>query len=227
MPAAVNGDPNGNAPSRSPSPAAAPPVPESPGPRATALDDIFTKALDATVQRCSYANFAACFPTPAKYVPENLDAFWRDFTGRVRVAAKNNFDQILASRNVIQSLNSLDVLLQDAKKRKELAEANANGAPVEPPTPPHTLSAETLALAHLQPFLSAQTETLEAQLSNTQKANSQLLSEVEAQRQELAVLLSGLDHVVEDLEGSVKMLSEDEVQSLTEEVLDIDKDLTG
>lgn len=92
---------------------------------------------------------------------------------------------------------------------------------------PHTLSAETLALAHLQPFLSAQTETLEAQLSNTQKANSQLLSEVEAQRQELAVLLSGLDHVVEDLEGSVKMLSGDEVQSLTEEVLDIDKDLTG
>lgn len=68
---------------------------------------------------------------------------------------------------------------------------------------------------------------MEAQLSNTQKANSQLLSEVEAQRQELAVLLSGLDHVVEDLEGSVKMLSEDEVQSLTEEVLDIDKDLTG
>ncbi|KAH7052253.1 Nnf1-domain-containing protein [Macrophomina phaseolina] len=228
MPAAVNGGPNdNNAPSRSPSPASAPPVADSPGPRATALQNVFAQALDATIKRCSYANFAACFPTPAQYVPENLDAFWRDFTARVGDAARNNFDQILASRNVIQSLNSLDALIQDAKKRKERAEAEANGAPVEPPTPLHTLPAQTLALAHLRPFLSAQTETLESQLASTQKANTELLWEIEAQRQELAVLMSGLEYVVKDLEGSVEMLSKPEVQGLTKEVLDIDKELAS
>ncbi|EOD52752.1 putative mind kinetochore complex component nnf1 protein [Neofusicoccum parvum UCRNP2] len=227
MPSAVNGDQNGKASSRSPSPAPAPPVAESPGPRAAALERIFAQALDATVKRCSYANFAACFPTPAHYVPENLDAFWRDFTGRVGDAATANFNQILAARNVVQSLNSLDTLVQDAKKRKEQAEAKANGGPIEPPTPPHTLPAQTLTLAHLQPFLSAQTQTLEFQLSKTQQANTQLLSEIEAQRAELAALVNGLEHVVRDLEGSVEMLSQDDVQNLTREVLDIDKDLTG
>lgn len=92
---------------------------------------------------------------------------------------------------------------------------------------PHTLPAQTLALAHLQPFLSAQTQTLESQLSKTQQANTQLLSEIEAQRAELAALVNGLEHVVRDLEGSVEMLSQDDVQNLTREVLDIDKDLTG
>ncbi|KAB2574385.1 hypothetical protein DBV05_g6978 [Lasiodiplodia theobromae] len=227
MPAAVDEQPNGSANDRSPSPARAPPIADSPGPRATALQNIFAQALDATIKRCSYANFAACFPTPAQYVPENLDAFWRDFTGRVGDAARNNFDQILASRNVVQSLNSLDALVQDAKKCKERAEAEANGETVKPPTPPHTLPAETLALAHLQPFLSAQSETLQSELSTTQKANTQLLSEIQAQRAELAALMSGLEHVVKDLEGSVDMLSKDGVQSLTQEILDIDDELAG
>lgn len=92
---------------------------------------------------------------------------------------------------------------------------------------PHTLPAQTLALAHLQPFLSAQTQTLQSQLSTTQQANTQLLSEIEAQRAELAALMSGLEHVVSDLEGSVEMLSHDEVQNLTREILDIEKDLSG
>ncbi|OJD34369.1 mind kinetochore complex component nnf1 [Diplodia corticola] len=227
MPAAVHDSPSRTAHEHSPSPAPAPPVADSPGPRATALQNIFAQALDATIKRCSYANFAACFPTPAQYVPENLDAFWRDFTGRVGDAARNNFDQILASRNVIQSLNSLDTLVQDAKKCKDRAEAEANGAAIEPPTPPHTLPAQTLALAHLQPFLSSQADTLGSQLSTTQKANTQLLSEIQAQRAELAALMGGLEHVVKDLEGSVSMLSQDEVQSLTQEVLEIDNELMG
>lgn len=92
---------------------------------------------------------------------------------------------------------------------------------------PHTLPAQTLALAHLQPFLSSQAETLGSQLSTTQEANNQLLSEIEAQRAELAALMSGLEHVVKDLEGSVGMLSQEEMQSLTQEVLDIDNELMG
>lgn len=68
---------------------------------------------------------------------------------------------------------------------------------------------------------------MQSELSTTQKANTQLLSEIQAQRAELAALMSGLEHVVKDLEGSVDMLSKDGVQSLTQEILDIDDELAG
>jgi kinetochore protein NNF1 len=84
-----------NVPSRSPSPAAPPPLGESPGPRATALINVFNNALDATLKRCSYSSFAACFPTAAQYVPESLDALWRDFTGKLGQVWKVNLPETL------------------------------------------------------------------------------------------------------------------------------------
>ena len=82
-------------PSRSPSPAPPPPLGESPGPRATALINVFNNALDATLKRCSYSSFAACFPTAAQYVPESLDALWRDFTGKLGQVWKVNLLETL------------------------------------------------------------------------------------------------------------------------------------
>lgn len=46
-----------------------------------------------------------------------------------------NFEQILAERNVVPSLNELDGLIEDAKKRKAKAEEEANGGPVQAPVP--------------------------------------------------------------------------------------------
>ncbi|KAK8212577.1 Nnf1-domain-containing protein [Phyllosticta capitalensis] len=228
MPSALNGKSAGDhsAQSPSPSPPPAPPVAESPGPRAQALQNVFSKAVKATLDRCSYPNFSSCFPTPAQYVPEAMDALHRDFTSKFSSAASSSFDQILASRNVVYSLNSLDALVDDAKKRKQRAEADANGAPVEPPTPPHTLPAEVLILANLQSFLAAQTTSLESQISTMQKENQTLLSEVLAQRAELEALTSGLERVVADLQGTNEMLSAEEVQNLTAEVLEIDSELS-
>lgn len=60
-----------------------PPIPDAPGPRAQALINAFEKALDNTLRRCNYENFAACFPTPAQYRGETLDQFWREFVGRL------------------------------------------------------------------------------------------------------------------------------------------------
>lgn len=59
-----------------------------PGPRATALQSAFNKALEATLARCTYENFAECFPTPAKGAPDTLRAFWRDFMGRLEEVCK-------------------------------------------------------------------------------------------------------------------------------------------
>lgn len=70
------------------SPSSKPPIADAPGPRAQALCNAFEKALDNTLRRCSYENFAACFPTPAEYRSETLDAFWRDFVGRLDAFCK-------------------------------------------------------------------------------------------------------------------------------------------
>jgi hypothetical protein len=74
---------------RSPSPSLpAPPVPDAPGPRAQALINAFDKALENTLARCNYTNFAACFPTPATYRSETLDMFWREFVGKLESFCK-------------------------------------------------------------------------------------------------------------------------------------------
>lgn len=91
---------------------------------------------------------------------------------------------------------------------------------------PHTLPAEVLILANLQSFLAAQTTSLESQISTMQKENQTLLSEVLAQRGELEALTSGLERVVADLQGTNEMLSAEEVQNLTAEVLEIDSELS-
>lgn len=88
------------------------------------------------------------------------------------------------------------------------------------------MPAEVLILANLQSFLAAQTTSLESQISTMQKENQTLLSEVLAQRAELEALTSGLERVVADLQGTNEMLSAEEVQNLTAEVLEIDSELS-
>ena len=60
--------------SRSPSPAPPPPIADAPGPRAQGLINIYNQAVDATLKKCSPANFASCFPTAAEHAPEVLES---------------------------------------------------------------------------------------------------------------------------------------------------------
>lgn len=121
--------------SRSHSPVPAPPLAESPGPRAAGLINVFNNAVKATLDKLSNDSFAGCFPTTAKYKPDVLDDVRRQLTSQLDHAWKNNFESILAQRNVIQSLNSLDQCIEDARARKKKAELDANGGPVENPVP--------------------------------------------------------------------------------------------
>lgn len=120
---------------RSPSPAQPPPVPAAPGPRATALQKLYSDAIAHVLKTCNYNNFASCFPTPAKEVPDSLRHLHEQFTDRLGASMRMNFEQILAERNVVPSLNELDGLIEDAKKRKAKAEEEAGGQPVQPPVP--------------------------------------------------------------------------------------------
>ena len=120
---------------RSPSPAPPPPVAAAPGPRATALQKLYGDAIAHVLKTCSYSNFASCFPTPAKQVPDSLRHLHEQFTDRLGASMRMNFDQILTERNVVPSLNELDGLIEDAKKRKTKAEEDADGQPIQTPVP--------------------------------------------------------------------------------------------
>lgn len=103
--------------SRSPSPPPQPPVAATPGPRATALQKVFTQALSSAIKANSYANFSACFPTPAMYCPTALEAVWKQINTRLEEGCTREFEAILRERNVIEGLNHWDQLVEDARRR--------------------------------------------------------------------------------------------------------------
>lgn len=129
MPSATRPD------SRSPSPAPAPPIAETPGPRAQGFINIFNATVEKTLEKCSAKNFASCFPTAAQYSPEILDNLRQQIVEQLDHTWKAQFEGIMANRDVVKSVNSLEQCIEDAKLRKKRAEANANGGPVETPIP--------------------------------------------------------------------------------------------
>ncbi|KAF2756552.1 Nnf1-domain-containing protein [Pseudovirgaria hyperparasitica] len=195
---------------RSQSPETAPPIATAPGPRAQALQNIFTNALDATFKKCNYSNFADCFPTTAKYKPENLDALHRDFVARLGEQCKTEFDKIVQERNVTPALNALDDLLADARKRKDRAATSTSTSTpnASAPIPPHTLSPSTLFHAHLHPFLSTHASSLTTEIADVQAANKALFDDVKGQREEIAALLRGLEERVKELEHAAEIIEE-------------------
>lgn len=117
--------------SRSPSPAPAPPQTQTPGPRAIALNQVFTGALNKTIQTCSYANFATCFPTSAKYADNILQVVWKQIVGGIEEKSKREFEEILVEKDVVNGLNELERLIGTAKARRE-----GGGEGVLPSEPP-------------------------------------------------------------------------------------------
>ena len=109
-------------PSRSPSPVSRPPVASTPGPRATALQKLYSDAIAHVLKTCNYTNFSSCFPTPAHHVPISLKMLHEQFTDKLDESMRKEFDAILDDRHAVSSLNELDGLIEDARRRKGKAE---------------------------------------------------------------------------------------------------------
>lgn len=116
-------------PSRSPSPASRPPIPTAPGPRATALQKLYADAIAHVLKTCSYNNFSACFPTPAQHVPGSIKFLHEQFTEKLGESMRKEFDAILEDRHVVSSLNELDGLIEEARRRKGKAREGEVAAP--------------------------------------------------------------------------------------------------
>ena len=75
------------------------------------------------------------------------------------------------------------------------------------------------------PFLETQQAEMNARLSDTQQANTDLLSTVTAQRTEIEALVHGLETVIHDLESSAQMMGQEDVQNLTKEMRELEKEM--
>lgn len=107
---------------RSPSPPPPPaPTASTPGPRAAALTRMFEISLATTIQTHSYANFSACFPTPAKHCPTALEGVWKQLNTKLEDGCRGEFEAILGERGVVQALNEWEGVLDDAKRKKARA----------------------------------------------------------------------------------------------------------
>jgi kinetochore protein NNF1 len=113
-------------PAASPSPPPPAPIPQAPGPRASRLHQVFDQALARTLRANSYANFASCFPTPARHVPASLESVWRQLNAKLEESAKAEFEEIIAERDVVPHLNELDRLVGEARVRREQEEENGH-----------------------------------------------------------------------------------------------------
>ncbi|QKX53009.1 uncharacterized protein TRUGW13939_00080 [Talaromyces rugulosus] len=195
------------------------PVAVTPGPRASRFQDIYHKALRATVKANSYENFATCFPTPARYVPASLESVHRQLNAKLEEGATAEFNEILKEREVVKGLNELDRLVGDARRRKDGGESESS-------VPPHMLGADGLYQAHLAPFLEHAQDSLNAKLETTQSQNAELADRIIAQRKEMESLLSGLEAVMADLEGSAKASTQySKEHSLRQKSMQVDEDI--
>ena len=105
----------------SPSPPPDRPVALTPGFRAAKLQDVYAKALAATIKVNSPANFGACFPTPAQYSSEFLEGTRRQLNEGLERVGRDTFDSVLEGRDVVRDLNEWDRLIGEAQARKARA----------------------------------------------------------------------------------------------------------
>ncbi|MCJ1462186.1 hypothetical protein MMC07_000786 [Pseudocyphellaria aurata] len=189
----------------SPSPPPQPPIPLTPGPRASKFFTLFASALTKTLSTVSLSKFGACFPTVAARAPEILSAVHAQIVAGVHARVTAEFEDICKEREVVAGLNELERLVAEARARRQRGElgSDSSGRTVDAP---HTLPPTTLYLAHLAPYLAATQTQLVAQIADTQTENEALAGRIAAQREQVDVLLEGLERRLRDLDGANEVL---------------------
>ncbi|OLN81674.1 Kinetochore-associated protein NNF1 [Colletotrichum chlorophyti] len=187
-------------------PPASPPLPPkhtpvTPGPRATRFTQLYDLALQRTLQKVNFDNFASCFPTIAAHAPNTLRNVQKQMVDYLEERCNKDFQSILIDRNIIRKLNELETLVSDAERRRQ-----ENGDSLEEPIPPHLLPPEQVLSAHLAPRLASQQSTLNARLQNTQSSNESLFATIQSQRAEIDALLAQLDAQIADIDGANALL---------------------
>lgn len=118
-----------------PTSGAAEPAAITPGPRASALHRLYSDATTHVLKTCSYRKFATCFPSPARNRADMLKDLHKQFTTDLGRQMRLNFEVILQDSEVVERLNELDRLIEDAKRKRARAQSDAQGDAVQYPIP--------------------------------------------------------------------------------------------
>lgn len=115
-------------------PPASPPLPTphkpvAPGPRAARLQEAYAKVLKRTLAQLRWDNFAGCYPTVARRSEGVLRQVQTQMVDKLGDKCEREFDNIMASRQVVPKLNELEGLIGDASRRRN------DAADDEQPTP--------------------------------------------------------------------------------------------
>ncbi|KAK4177359.1 Nnf1-domain-containing protein [Triangularia setosa] len=194
----------------------------TPGPRAQRLGQLFQQTTSHTLDKLSPANFRECFPTIAKKAPRTLDNVHQQMIKQLSTLWNREFERILESRQVIQKLNELEGLIQEAQQQRKRQQQRINGGGV--PIPPHTLDADVVLQAHLRGYLKEQQGVLGERLGEVQEGNKKLFEEVVAQRREVEGLIVGVEKIVGDVRGASEVLG-GVVGELEGETRQVDREL--
>jgi len=196
-----------------------PPAPTftEPGPRATALQRVFGDALKATLKSNSYANFSACFPTPAQHCAPALEGVWKQLNAKLEEGCTKEFEDILRERGVVKGLNEWDAAVEKARRSKDRGVDDE-----EKPKGFHELDGEELYRAWLSPGLVEAEKILSGRLRESQESNQKVMQEILKQREEIGRRVSGLEGMIGDVESSVKAMHKGDVDSIHKEVWDME-----
>lgn len=120
---------------------------------------------------------------------------------------------------MVPSLNELDCLIDDAKRRK------ASASSQDMPAPLHTLPAKQLYISHLAPTLGRYEQEMKARQEALAEENQELVGKVLQQRREIQQLMAGLEGVVRELNGSVEALSGQDLEGMREGMREVDEEM--
>ncbi|OTA95108.1 hypothetical protein M434DRAFT_394001 [Hypoxylon sp. CO27-5] len=204
---------------------ASPPLPArhtplTPGLRASRFQQVLDSSLSHVLDKISWANFSACYPTIAAQSPAVLRAVQKQMVDRLGALCKKEFDSVLQSRNVVAKLNELDSLVSEAERRRKEA-----GVGAEAPIPPHMLPPDQILAAHLAPHLAQQQSQLNAKLQTVQAHNAKLFSDIQKQRAEMESLMRILQKVFEDIDGANGQI-DDVADDLAKETRTVEAQMT-
>lgn len=204
-------------PATSPSPSPPPTAPQTthqPSHRFTALKRIHTDFIRQSLKQNSYENFASCFPTPATYCPSALEGVWKQLNSRLEEECLKDFEKLCEEREVEEGLRSWEVLVEDAKRRKQ--ESDAKGGDSDSGNTGdkamHELTAAELYQAHAASGLMRAEKELVGKLAGLQEGNKEMSGKIEAQREEMRRLVEVLEGLVADLEGAAGVVEVDEMR---------------
>ncbi|KAI9286222.1 Nnf1-domain-containing protein [Umbelopsis sp. AD052] len=170
------------------------------GKRATKLNMLFEKYVERIIQSVSYAKFAICFSELDEQQHEALVMAHQQVCEYLEKSIREDFHSIVAERQLVEKLNELDKLVEEAKRSSNTVEAKRSGAGI-------VIEPEQALRARSIPLKQAELERLRKQHAELQGQNQHLMKSIVNQRDQLAGLCNNVSQSLGQFEQAVETAS--------------------